>query len=136
MAAIFFRGHPYIWRTTVRHDSTLWLVIFARDLFSRFSRVKSQSRKLKPRNFCCPRAKRANRVSIWLLQTIYPPNCNRSLSVNVPSTAIAQVIQEIKVLCQHRRTSRTAAQGRERKQPFLRTSWVRGYFSRHTGTKS
>ena len=20
MAAIFFRGHPYIWRTTVRHD--------------------------------------------------------------------------------------------------------------------
>ena len=22
VAAIFFRGHPYIWRTTVRHDIT------------------------------------------------------------------------------------------------------------------
>ena len=28
--------------------------------------------KIKPQNFCCPRAKRANRISIWLLQTIYP----------------------------------------------------------------
>ena len=61
------------------------------------------------------------------------PNCNRSLSVSVPSTAITQAIQEIEVLCQHRRTNRTAAQGRERKQSFLRTPWVRGYFSRHTG---
>ena len=23
MAAIFFRGHPYIWRTTVRHDESI-----------------------------------------------------------------------------------------------------------------
>ena len=35
--------------------------------------------------------------------------------MSVPSTAIAQVIQEIEVLCQHRRTNRTAAQGREQK---------------------
>ena len=38
---------------------TVWLVIFAKYLFSRFSRVKSHSRK-----FCCPRVKRMNRVSI------------------------------------------------------------------------
>ena len=25
VAATFFRGHPYIWRTTVRHDSLLIL---------------------------------------------------------------------------------------------------------------
>ena len=28
--------------------------------------------KIKTTKFCCPRAKRAKRVSIWLLQTIYP----------------------------------------------------------------
>ena len=43
---------------------TVWLVIFARYLFLRFLRVKSHSRKLKPRKFCCPRVKRTNRVSI------------------------------------------------------------------------
>ena len=64
------------------------------------------------------------------------PNCNRNLSASVPSTAIAQAIQEIEVLCQHRCTNRTAAQGRQLKQSFLRMSWARGYFSRHTGTKS
>ena len=35
--------------------------------------------------------------------------------MSVPSTAIAQVIQEIEVLCQHRGTNRTAAQGQKRK---------------------
>ena len=44
---------------------TVWLVIFTRDLFSRFSRVKSHSQKLKPQNFCCPRARQANCVSTW-----------------------------------------------------------------------
>ena len=43
---------------------TVLLVIFAMYLFSRFSRVKSHSRKLKPRKFCCPRVKRTNCVSI------------------------------------------------------------------------
>ena len=63
-------------------------------------------------------------------------NSNRSLLVSVPLTAIAQAIQESEVLRKHRRTKRTAAQGQVRKQLFLWTSWVRGYFSRHTGTKS
>ena len=27
VAAIFFRGHPYIWRTTVRHDEYLELLL-------------------------------------------------------------------------------------------------------------
>ena len=35
------------------------------------------------------------------------PNCNRSLSASVPSTAIAQTIQEIKVLRQHRPSAQT-----------------------------
>ena len=35
------------------------------------------------------------------------PNCNRSLSASVPSTAIAQTIQEIKVLRQHRQSAQT-----------------------------
>ena len=46
------------------NTTTVWLVIFARYLFSRFSRVKSHSRKLKPQKFCCPRVKRTNCVSI------------------------------------------------------------------------
>ena len=43
---------------------TIWLVIFARYLFSRFSQVKSHLRKLKQWKFCCPRVKRTNRISI------------------------------------------------------------------------
>ena len=43
----------------------VWLVIFTRDLFSRFSRVKSHLQKLKQQNFCCPRARQANCVSTW-----------------------------------------------------------------------
>ena len=43
--------------TCKRFASTLCLVIFVRDLFSRFSRVKTHSRKVKPRNFSCPCAK-------------------------------------------------------------------------------
>ena len=52
---------------------------------------------------------------------------NRTVSASVPLTAIAEAIQEIKMPCKHRRTNQTA-QGRERKQSLLRTSWVRGYF--------
>ena len=40
-----------------RFVSTICLAIFVRDLFSRFSRVKSNSRKVKARNFSCPCAK-------------------------------------------------------------------------------
>ena len=36
---------------------TVLLVSFVMDIFSRFSRVKSNSRKLKLQKFCCPRAK-------------------------------------------------------------------------------
>ena len=44
--------------------STVWLVIFVRDLFSHFFlQVKSHSRKLKLQNFCCPRAKRTSCIS-------------------------------------------------------------------------
>ena len=46
------------------NTTTIWLVIFARYLFSHFSQVESHSRKLKPRKFCCPRVKRTNRISI------------------------------------------------------------------------
>ena len=58
------------------------------------------------------------------------PNSNRFLSASVPLTAIAQAIPR-----KHRRMNRMVAQGREWKQAFLQTSWVRGYSSRHTGTK-
>ena len=43
---------------------TKWMVNVVRNLFSHF-RVKSHSRKLKPQNFCCPRAQRVNGISIW-----------------------------------------------------------------------
>ena len=56
MAALIWK-----WACTTH---TVWLVIFARYLFLRFSWVKSHLRKLKPRKFCCPRVKRTNRVSI------------------------------------------------------------------------
>ena len=56
-------------------------------------------------------------------------NSNKSLSMSVPLMAITQAIQEIEVLCNHRRTNWTAEQGREWKQSFLRMSWVRSYFS-------
>ena len=61
MAALIWK-----WACTTH---TVWLVIFARYLFLRFSWVKSHSRKLKPQKlklqkFCCPRVKRTNCVSI------------------------------------------------------------------------
>ena len=60
------------------------LVIFVRELFSRFSQIKSHSQKLKPQNFCCPLAKQTNHVSIHpILGTIYLA-ANRSESVSVP----------------------------------------------------
>ena len=40
--------------------NTVWLVIFMRYLFSRFSQVKSRLRKLKPRKFCRPCTCKAN----------------------------------------------------------------------------
>ena len=65
----------------------------------RFSRVKSHAfAKLKPRKFCCPRAKRTNRISILSpLEIIYTP-ANRRVSASVLLTAIAEVIQEIEML--------------------------------------
>ena len=56
--------HSTLFESISWTSDTVWLVIFARYLFSHFSRVKSHSRKLKPRKFCCPRVKRTNRVSI------------------------------------------------------------------------
>ena len=61
----------------------IWLVIFMRDLFSLFSRVKSHSRKLKPWNFHCPCAKWVNRISIRPTS-----NC---LAVLTPTEACLQV---------------------------------------------
>ena len=49
---------------------------------------------------------------------------NRSMSVRVPSMAIAEAIQEIEVLHKHRSTNQTAAQDQEQKQLFLQMSWV------------
>ena len=43
---------------------------------------------------------------------------NRTVSVSVPLTAIAEALQEIKMLRRHRCTNQTAAEGRERKQTF------------------
>ena len=88
---------------------TVWLVIFARYLFSRFSWVKSHSRKLKPRKFCCPSVKRTNRVLIPGL-LLYSGAANKSMSASVPLMAIAEMLRK------HRRTIQTAAQGREQKQ--------------------
>ena len=56
--------HSTLFESISWTSDTVWLVIFARYLFSHFSRVKSHSRKLKPRKFCCPRVKRTNRISI------------------------------------------------------------------------
>ena len=90
----------------------IWLVIFARYLFLRFSRVKSHSWKLKPWKFCCPCVKRTNRVSIPGLVT----------SIQQPTKACPRVclcrlsLKLSKMLRKHRRTIQTAAQGRERKQ--------------------
>ena len=112
---IYIRRLPY---------STYHMVGNLRDGM-RFSRVKMSTCKAsKPR------------FNLAYFKLSIRPNCNRNLSASVPSTAIVQAIQEIEVLCQHRRTNRMAAQGRQLKQSFLRTSWARGYFSRHTGTKS
>ena len=46
------------------NSNTVWLVIFARYLFSHFSRVKSHSQKLKPQKFHCSHVKQTNCVSI------------------------------------------------------------------------
>ena len=92
--------------------NTVWLVIFARYLFSHFSWVKSHSWKLKPRKFCCPCVKRTNRVSIPGLAT----------SIQQPTKACQWVclwqlsLKLSKMLRKHRRTIWTAAQGREWKQ--------------------
>ena len=61
-----------------------------------------------------------------------PPSMHILLNVCLPIKAI----QEIEMLRKHRHTSQTAPQGREWKQSLLRTSWVRGYFPRRTGTNS
>ena len=66
-----------------------------------FFASQEPSRKLKLRNFCCPRAKRANRVSIRPTSISSCSNSKRSLSASVPLTAIAQTIQEIEVLRKH-----------------------------------
>ena len=89
-----------------------WYVIFARDLFSRFSQVKSHSRKLKPqklkpRKFCRPRASK-RQSSAYLLGTIYIA-ANRTVSASIPLMAIAEAIQEIEML------RSTGAQTRQRK---------------------
>ena len=39
------------WYWLYQTRDTVWLVIFVRDLFLRFSRAKSHSQKLKPQNF-------------------------------------------------------------------------------------
>ena len=69
---------------------TTWLVIFARYLSSRFSRVKSHSRKLKPWKFWCPCVKRMNCVSILAYFYIA---AYKSMSASVHLTAITEVIQ-------------------------------------------
>ena len=71
-----FSHHP-------RFGVFVWLVIFVRDLFSLFSRVKSHSRKLKPQNFHCPHVKRVNRISIQPTS-----NC---LAILTPTEACLQV---------------------------------------------
>ena len=103
----------------------VWLVIFARDLFSHFSEVKSHLRKLKPRNFMLSTCKASElHFNPAYFKLSSHPN---SLSASEPLTAIAQAIQEIEVLLKHRRTNWTVVEGRERKQSFLQMSWVWGY---------
>ena len=104
-------------------QNKVWLVIFARDLLSRFSRVKSHSRKLKPRILSVPMCTR--RVNRGTTSNYSCPNSNRCLSASVPLTAIAQAIQEIEILRMHRQTNRRAVQDWERKQSLLLTPWVR-----------
>ena len=70
-----------------------------------------------------------------LLGTIYRP-ASRGVSGSMPLTAIAEAIQEIKVLWKYRCTNTTVAQVWEQKQLLLQTSWLWGYFPHHTGTKS
>ena len=72
-----------------------------------FSRVFRESRAIRE-NFCCPLSTckasepRFNPAYMYF-KLSSRPNSNRSLSVRVSLTAIAQDIQEIKVLRKHRR---------------------------------
>ena len=51
---------------------------------------------------------------------------NRRVSVSVPLTAMAKAIQDCQQI-KAQTENPTVAHGREQKQLFLRTSWVRGY---------
>ena len=77
------------------HMYNVWSAIFTRDLFSHFSRAESNLWKLKPQNFLRPR--RTNDVSSQhYCELPRGPNFNRSLSVSIHLTAIAEANLEIK----------------------------------------
>ena len=62
---------------------TVWLVIFARDLLSRYSRVQSHLQKLKLQNFVVPVPLNEPRFYPAYFKLSNHPNSNRSLSGSV-----------------------------------------------------
>ena len=81
------------------------------------------------KNFFCPRAKWANRFSIWPTSNYLAVPTPIEPSQRPYPWRLSLSIQEIEVLQKHRRTNRTAAEGREWKQSLLWTSWVWGYIN-------
>ena len=80
--------------------------IFMRDLLSHFLLVKSRLQKIKTANFFVVCVQGEQSV---LLGTIYRA-ASRGVSGSMPLTAIAEAIQEIKVLWKYRCTNTTVAQ--------------------------
>ena len=101
--------------------STVWLVSFARGLFSHFLRAFA---KIKSHKIFVVHVQREQTVlQSVLLGTIYIAT-NRSMSASVPLTASldTEAIEEVEVLRKHRYTNQMAVQGQEQKYSFLRTS--------------
>ena len=82
------------WYWLYQTRDTVWLVIFVRDLFLRFSRAKSHSRKLKPQNFS---VHMQSEQTAFQSRPTYTAG-NRSVSASVPLMAIAEAIQKIEML--------------------------------------